>query len=128
MKEFKDINGNELVDGKWYCGITGIEFQSCSDITVKGNTISNFMGQGIAFHTSVASYIYGNNLLPFNSNYQPTGYDLRIFYSNYGSNSIIRNNKVTIVGSYLVYSIVEVNNSTIDSNLINIGNNIISPF
>ena len=26
MKEFKDINGNELVDGKWYCGITGIEF------------------------------------------------------------------------------------------------------
>jgi len=39
MKEFKDINGNELVDGKWYCGIAGIEFTKFKKLNSEGTNI-----------------------------------------------------------------------------------------
>ena len=39
MKEFKDINGNELIDGKWYCGINGIEFTKFKKLNSEGSNI-----------------------------------------------------------------------------------------
>lgn len=74
MKEFKDINGHELIDGKWYCGINGIEFTKFKKLNSEGSNIHFYEYITNGRHDNGGSDRHGSFYGTFDKMY-PANYD-----------------------------------------------------
>lgn len=119
MKEFKDINGNELIDGKWYCGINGIEFTKFKKLNSEGSNIHFYEYITNGRHDNGGSgrhgsfYGFFDKMYPANyddySKYLPKGHlDLKpkelkdnLKVGTWYFHGILDNNKPSYLGKFL---------------------------